>query len=182
MRRTTVQPTLPLDLRGSSGLGPAPRIPDLRFVDEDGFGHVATPSRDLPPVPAWGARILLVVAEVLERRRPPEQLARCATHDVLLDLRATARGPRREVPQLRSRGRRVRTLRWSEPADGVVELTTVLDGGERPLVLCARFEGYDGRWLCVSIGSPDGWLAGPPPHRDGPLSSGPPTWNSAAAA
>jgi hypothetical protein len=160
----TTQQVLPLDLRpsGRYDLAPAPRIPDHRFADDDGFGHVTTPSRDLPPVPAWAARILLVVAEVLDGRRGAEQLARWTSHETLAGLRARCSPMRAEAQSSRIRPRRVRTLRWSEPADGAVELTAVLDGGDRPLVLCARFEGYDGRWLCVALGSPDGWAAGEP--------------------
>jgi hypothetical protein len=51
-------------------------------------------------------------------------------------------------------------MRWTEPSDGVAEVAAVVTGPRRPVVLALRLEGLDGRWLCVSAGSPDGWILG----------------------
>jgi hypothetical protein len=159
---TPVQGTLPL------AFGDEPRLPraQLRLVRDD-FGPVPTPTAALPPVAGWSARLAIAVVEALDGVRPAGQLVRWVDHDVLcaLQYRARARAlhPCQQTPDPHRPRRaplRIRALRWTEPANGVAEVAIVVAGRQRPVVLTLRLEGRDGRWLCVQVGSPDGWSLG----------------------
>lgn len=168
----STQGALALSFPLASGLPAVPSQPShLALVDDD-FGPVRTPTRALPPVTAWSARLASAVAEVLDGQRPAGQLVRWVSNEVDAGLRAWARakvlhpalaqvtwGPER-LPTGRRQARRVRSLRWSSPVDGVAEVAAVIDGGPRPLVMAFRLEGRDGRWVCVQAGTPDGWSVG----------------------
>jgi len=45
----------------------------------------------------------------------------------------------------------VRSVRVCEPADGVAELSAVVQAGARFRAIAARLEGLDGRWRCVRL-------------------------------
>jgi hypothetical protein len=171
-RPVLTQGSLALSFPLPGGLPAVPEAPShLSLVDDD-FGHVRTPTRALPPVTAWSARLAAAIAEVLDGQRPAGQLIRWVSSDVDAGLRAWARakalhpslaaatwGPDR-LPSGRRRARRVRTLRWTSPDDGIAEVAAVIDGGPRPLVITLRLEGRDGRWVCAHAGTPDGWSVG----------------------
>jgi hypothetical protein len=167
-----IQGALALSYSLPSGLPAVPEAPThLALVDDD-FGPVRTPTRSLPPVTAWSARLASAIAEVLDGQRPAGQLIRWVSSEVDAGLRAWSRakvlhptlaaatwGPER-LPSGRRRARQVRSLRWTSPADGVAEVAAVIGGGPRPLVVTLRLEGHDGRWVCVHAGTPDGWSVG----------------------
>jgi hypothetical protein len=140
-----------------------PAVPAFRLLAADRFDPVPTPARELPPLPAWAARLSIAIAETLIGRRPAGQLVRWVSHPVMTDLQELLRH-RSAGPALVGRERRsplvLRSLRWAEPADGVAEVAAVVLGSERPMVLALRLEGLDGRWCCVAAGSPEGWALG----------------------
>jgi hypothetical protein len=133
--------------------------PALRMLGDETFGPVPTPRAALPPVAQWSARLCVAIAEVLAGTRPAAQLSRWVSLPVALGLQsraissAGARGQRRITPTLHA-------LRLTEPADGVAEVAAVVRTGTRPVVLAIRLEGLDGRWICVEVGTPDGWRVG----------------------
>ena len=171
-RTVPTQGALALSFPLPSGLAAIPETPPhLALVDDD-FGPVRTPTRALPPVTAWSARLAAALAEVLDGQRPAGQLMRWVSSDVDAGLRAWARAKvlhpslaaatwgTQRLPSGRRGTRRVRSLRWTSPADGIAEVAAVIDGGPRPLVVALRLEGRDGRWVCVHAGTPDGWSVG----------------------
>jgi Family of unknown function (DUF6459) len=171
-RPVLTQGALALSFSLPSGLPVIPEVPPRLALVDDDFGPVRTPTRSLPPVTAWSARLATAIAEVLDGQRPASQLIRWVSSDVDAGLRAWARakalhpslaavtwGPDR-LPSGRRRARRVRSLRWTSPSDGVAEIAAVIEGDPRPLVVALRLEGLDGRWVCVHAGTPDGWSVG----------------------
>jgi len=46
---------------------------------------------------------------------------------------------------------RLRRLIVSEPADGVAEVTAVVERGPRTRALALRMEGRDGRWVVTAL-------------------------------
>jgi hypothetical protein len=171
-RPVVTQGALALNFPLPSGLDAAPPpIPHLALVDDD-FGPVRTPTHSLPPVTAWSARLAVALAEVLDGQRPAGQLMRWVSNDVDAGLRAWARAKvlhpslaaatwgTERIPSGRRRARRVRSLRWTCPVDGVAEVAAVIEGGPRPVAVALRLEGRDGRWVCVQAGTPDGWSVG----------------------
>jgi hypothetical protein len=45
----------------------------------------------------------------------------------------------------------IRSVRVCEPADGVAELSAVVQVGTRYRAVAARLEGLNGRWRCVRL-------------------------------
>lgn len=122
------------------------------LTDEDDdplFAPQPTPRYQLSDPGTHAARILQGVLEVIARRRPLQQLLPLTTEDVYEQLTAwmyrTARpGPPQPVtpPSLRS-------VRVTEPADGIAEVTGVVFQETRVRAVALRLEGIDGRWQCT---------------------------------
>ncbi|WP_199439443.1 Rv3235 family protein [Umezawaea beigongshangensis] len=87
------------------------------------------------------ARLVAVVLEALDGRRPVAQLRGLLSDDVLLWVRARAR--RSDVPS------RLRTVRVGRPGPDAVELCGTASCGDRVRALVARLERRDDRWRCT---------------------------------
>lgn len=157
---TPDDPTLDLEFALPSGVPSTPRNP-LRLVHappvpirpgtalgvDDFSDRIRTSTSDLPEPTKWAARISQAIAEVNAGVRPPHQLTRWATHALLTKLRkAHAHASRERAP----RAVRLRGIHVGQPADGVIEASALIARDQRIRALALRFEGWDGRWLCVS--------------------------------
>ena len=125
---------------------PAPR----RFQHEiDFFDPQPTARRNLPDPEVWAARFLQAVFETLAGSRASAQLQEWTSQSVrsqisrmTYDVRwKTAPGV---VPLVKS-------VRVSEPADGVAEIAAVVLRGTVYSAAAARLEGFDGRWRAVAL-------------------------------
>jgi hypothetical protein len=126
---------------------PLPFAPSRRRLTDprDLFAMQPTGRGQLPD-PRWFARRLLIGAlEALGGRRSPRQLAPHLSQAVLNGLLGDS--PRREWPHPAT----LRSMRVSEPADGVAEISAVVQTGPRFRAVAARLEGLDGRWRCVRL-------------------------------
>jgi hypothetical protein len=125
---------------------PAPRVfrqpPDI-------FDRQPTSRRRLPDPEPWAARLIQAALEMIAGRRPATQLQEWTTPLVLAELAVAATERHRALPG--SSPPTVRSVRVSEPADGVAEISAVVQRGERYFAVAARLEGLDGRWRCVAI-------------------------------
>ena len=94
----------------------------------------------------WPSRFAQVMAETLAGSRPPAQLAPWTTEQ--------ARKRISELGPVLASGRqpRVRRVVSASPAEGVVELTVVVDAGARIRALALRLE-RDGKagWRCTAV-------------------------------
>lgn len=107
----------------------------------------------LPPPHAWAARLSQALAEVLSGTRPAQQLVRWTSLDVYACLRRhvahrlqnTVPGRTRPAPVV------LRSVRLSEPLEGIAEVSAVLQIGPRARALALRLEGVDGRWRCTAF-------------------------------
>lgn len=125
---------------------PAPR----RFRRQvDFFDRQPTSRRLLPEPEPWAARLLQAVLETLVGRRPAAQLQEWASPIVLAALAVVAGQRQWAAPN--GSPPAVRSVRVSEPADGVAEVSAVAQRGERFFAVAARLEGLDGRWRCVAL-------------------------------
>ena len=117
---------------------------------------VASPAA-ADPATVWPRQLALVIVEVLAGARPDRQLALLATDRVRARVRGLA-------PLLASDRRpRVARIVTSRPAARIVEMTVVVDVGQRSRALAMRFEhvaarpaapGWPARrarWLCTAI-------------------------------
>jgi len=130
------------------------RLAGRRFTEDDEdpfFAPQPTPRVELTDPARHGNRILRAVFEVLGRRRPLQQLLPWTTEDVYEELTAWVYRAMRADPQPQAAPAVVRSIRVGEPADGIAELTAVVqfDGRVRAVVL--RLEGVDGRWRCTLL-------------------------------
>ncbi len=161
-----VQGTLALAFVLPSGVPAVPDVPpalsappDLHLVgpadadealDEVEFGPQPTPRADLPEPRTWAGRFVQAVVEVLAGDRPASQLVRWTTTEVYDDVacRVTPGGrPGSAVPPRAV----VRSVRVTEPADGVSEVSALVRRGPRVTAVALRLEGMDGRWQCTAL-------------------------------
>jgi hypothetical protein len=123
-------------------------------LDEE-FGPQLTPRAQLPEPQLWAARLVQAFIEVQAGRRPATQLIRWTTTAVQEAIvhRSTAPGAaeRLAAGPGRQLGEVVRSVRASEPIDGVVEVSAVVQRGERCRAVALRLEGIDGRWQCTAL-------------------------------
>lgn len=122
---------------------------DRRAVDAELrrlFGRQRTARSELPaPAPRAAAAVRLLL-EVLAGERPARHVARWVAPGVL-------RGLERSADRRAAYGRRPRlqSLRVTEPADAVAEVSAVVALGERMRAVALRLEGLDGRWTVTAL-------------------------------
>jgi hypothetical protein len=125
----------------------------LRLVPPaGGISVTSEPTRrDLLPDPRpWTARLAQAIAEVLAGARPPAQLSKVATLEVmqLLERGAGRLGATPGAPVQRPI---VGSVHLSEPRDGIAEACAVVDTGIRKRALAMRLEGISGQWQCTAL-------------------------------
>ncbi|GAA4347003.1 Rv3235 family protein [Angustibacter luteus] len=118
--------------------------------EDDDFGPVPTPRRDLPDPAVWGRGLVQVLLEVMSGQRKGTQLLRWTTPAVYELVRAMTVPPASSAARQRRRSR-VGSLHVCEPADGVAELAAVVTGQERTHAMALRLEGHDGRWRVTAF-------------------------------
>jgi hypothetical protein len=167
-RLPSAQGTLALTFLLPSGLPVVPESPTLRLVgpptpgaarlaepDDDMFAPQPTPRADLPDPHFWAGRLAQAMLEVDAGIRPVAQLRRWTSDEVYARLRR--RSHRSRFVVAREPGRQpptrvwVRSVRVCEPADGIAEVSAVVQDGRRPRAVAFRLEGSDGRWRCTAL-------------------------------
>jgi Family of unknown function (DUF6459) len=150
---SAVQGTLALAFGHPSGRPAAPdgRSP-LRLLPSPPDGPQKPPD-SLPEPRWWASRLAQALVEVMAGDRPPAQLSGWTDEDVYADLRQRVRMLGRLSAARRGAPTRalVRSVRVSEPADGVAEACALVQHGPRSRALAFRLEGEDGRWRCTAL-------------------------------
>ena len=124
---------------------------DFREVGEDPiFGPQATRRSDLPEPGVWATQIIGAVLECTTGLRPVTQLARWldTIPREMVAHRYTMAQRRGTRPLGRSSVLRARAC---EPADGVAEVSLVVQHEGRVRAVAARLSGVDGRWLVTAL-------------------------------
>jgi Family of unknown function (DUF6459) len=107
--------------------------------------------RGLPDPGPWGRRLLVGMIETAAGRRPLHQLATLLSPSVSqglgADFERSAQAGRSHWLHRAS----VRTVRVSEPAEGVAELCATVETGRRVRAIAMRFEEHHGRWRCTRL-------------------------------
>lgn len=125
--------------RPARARGPAP---------DEFWGPQPTRRGDLPDPAPLARRFIQATLEVLAARRSARQLQQWTSPAVFSDL---AKVGQRAASRAPAAAPVVRSVRVSEPADGVAEVCAVVRRGSRYHAVAARFEGVDGRWRCVQL-------------------------------
>lgn len=139
------------------------RRPGRRDSVEEEFGPQKTASTMLPAPTPWAGRLVQAVIEVVSGVRPVSQLVRWTTAPVYEALCARVTRPGagpgagagtgaggRDVVTTRL-AEVVRSVRVSEPRDGVAEVCAIVQQGPRCRAIALRLEGIDGRWQCTAL-------------------------------
>ena len=136
---------------------PTRRRPGRRDSVEEEFGPQKTASTMLPAPTPWAGRLVQAMIEVVSGVRPVSQLVRWTTAPVYDELCArvarpvasTGAGSRVNVTTRLAEV--VRSIRVSEPGDGVAEVCAIVQQGPRCRAIALRLEGIDGRWQCTAL-------------------------------
>lgn len=127
--------------------GPRPRPDHPRHPDAD-FGPAYSSRSQLPDVAASARRLITLVLEIFDGRRPLTQLRPLASNGLFAAV-ATGRRPRwcaaGRGPYAFGR------VHVCEPVDGVAEVSAVVRREGRAHAVAARLEGIDGRWQCTAL-------------------------------
>jgi hypothetical protein len=143
----------------ASVAGGADRVLDAHSADdgegdeEDAvFAPQPTPRVLLPEPRRWAAQLVQAVIEVIAGDRPATQLIRWTNEEIYATVarratlghraRRSGRSPLRAV---------VRSVRVTEPAEGVAEACALVQRGLRTTAVALRLEGIDGRWQCTAL-------------------------------
>jgi hypothetical protein len=128
-----------------------PRLPFAPVARPRVWRPAAAAHTPLPDPAPWGHRLLVGMIETAGGRRPLRQLAALVSPSV-------ARGLGGDFERAALHGRHhwlhranVRSVRASQPGDGVVELAATLDVGDRVRAVALRLEVHHGRWRCVRL-------------------------------
>lgn len=153
---SAAEQTLPLDWALPSGLPATPSRPrHLRLVTSKVEQiPLQSPTGGRLPAPApWVARLAPAILEVAAGERPAGQLSRWVTTEIRETLARRGAAARRHPAgkDLPLQGRRVRSVRVTSPAPGVIEASAVVVGTARARAVAIRLEAVRGRWLATAV-------------------------------
>lgn len=135
---------------------PTRRRPGRRESIEEEFGPQKTASTLLPAPTPWAGRLVQAMIEVVSGVRPVSQLVRWTTAAIYEELgarvaRPVAAGAGGRTTDATRLAEVVRSIRVSEPRDGVAEVCAIVQQGPRCRAIALRLEGIDGRWQCTAL-------------------------------
>ena len=111
----------------------------------------ARPASTLPdPVP-WGRRLLIGVIETAGGHRPEQQIAALLSPSVHRGLCADFERARQVGARHWLHHASVRSVRATEPNDGVAELCATVEVCGRIRAIALRLEEQRGRWRCTRL-------------------------------
>lgn len=119
------------------------------------FEYERSPSSALPDPEPFLRNLTRGVLEVFAGVRDAEQLARWLTEDayrallVRSNLAARARSARGVAAARPTHS--IVSVRWSSPADGIVEGVVIASAPARTRAIAMRLEGLDRRWRATSL-------------------------------
>ena len=161
--RASTQGTLDLTFLLPTGLPVEPERSPLRLLaparslgggepGDDVFDPQPTSRADLPDPRFWAGRLAQAMLEVDAGVRPVAQLRRWTSDVVYARLRRRSQRNRFSQDRATQPSRVwVRSLRICEPADGIAEVSAVVQDSGRTRAMAMRLEGTDGRWRCTAL-------------------------------
>lgn len=138
-----------------SGFARAYRAADEAAELNQYFAPQRTSTSELPDPETFLRNISRGVLEIFAGVREVDQLARWLTEDAYrklvtrANLAARARSAR-GIPAKRP-VHQIVSVRYSSPADGIVEGVVIVRGPARTRAVALRLEGMDGRWRTTSL-------------------------------
>ncbi|MCU1659603.1 MAG: uncharacterized protein JWO57_4259 [Pseudonocardiales bacterium] len=106
---------------------------------------------DLPDPALWSRRLLVGIIEAAAGKRPLQQLAALLNPPVARGLVADFERAAKSRRPHWIHAATVRSVRASEPADGVAEVCATVRVGPRVRAVAMRLEASEGRWRCTRL-------------------------------
>ncbi len=133
-------------------VGPLDRpLPFARPAPRPVVTPVGSPRSELPDPAAWGRRVLVGIIEAAGGKRPLQQLGALLSPSIAHGLRADFD----RAAQLRCRhwthAATLRSIRASEPREGVAEVCATVQIGDRVRAVAFRAEAQQGKWRCTRL-------------------------------
>ena len=126
------------------------RLPRDPLGLDDDFGPRPTPTAELPDPRAWSGQMALNLLQVAVGVRAATQVRRHTSLEVYDSLvRRSARARRYGTPTRRPM--RCLAVLVSQPRDGIVDASIVLDDATRSRAVALRLTGLDGRWIVSDL-------------------------------
>ncbi|MDT4996979.1 MAG: hypothetical protein QOD45_1047 [Pseudonocardiales bacterium] len=108
-------------------------------------------SARLPDPRRWTRHLLTGIFETAAGRRPLQQLAAMLSPSVAYGLGADFEKAAQARRRHWSHAARVRSVRATQPADGVAEICATIQVGDRVRAVALRVEEHRGRWRCTRL-------------------------------
>lgn len=138
-----------------SGIGPHDRPLPLNWQRAKGRSprqHGHAPARGALPEPAlWARRLLIGIIESAAGKRPLHQVAALLSAGVASGLGADFAREARAGRTHWTSAATVRSVRVSEPVEGVAELAATVATGRRVRAIAMRLEVRHERWCCTRL-------------------------------
>jgi hypothetical protein len=129
---------LPFERDGRSS-GPRPQLGDPFARD------------GLPDPAQWGRRLLVGLIETAGGRRPLQQLTALLSAGVASGIGADFERAAQRNTRHWTHAAVIRSVRATQPAEGVAELCATVQAGRRVRAVAFRLEARDGRWRCTRL-------------------------------
>jgi Family of unknown function (DUF6459) len=109
------------------------------------------PATSLPDPAPWGRRLLIGIIETAAGHRPVQQIAALLSPSVHRGLCADFERTRQAGPPHWLHRASIRSVRATEPCDGVAELCATVEVCGRVRAVALRLEDQRGRWRCTRL-------------------------------
>lgn len=130
------------------------RIPFTTYgpdVDQDPvFSRQPTASAVLPDPQAWARLMITAILETMDGRRPVTQLTKSLTPEIRERIGRRGIAARRRG-SLQRHAPTIRAISTCLPADGVAEISAVIEHAGAVRAAALRLSGLDGRWVVTAL-------------------------------
>jgi hypothetical protein len=106
---------------------------------------------ELPDPSMWGRRLLVGIIEAAGGKRPLQQLVTLLSPSIARGLRADFERAAQHRRRHWTHAATVRSIRASEPCEGVAEVCATVQIGNRVRAVAFRAEARQGNWRCTRL-------------------------------
>jgi hypothetical protein len=107
--------------------------------------------REVPDPAVWGRRLLVGIIEAAGGKRPLQQLVTLLSPSIAHGLRADFERAAQDRRRHWTHAATVRSIRASEPSEGVAEVCATVQIGGRVRAVAFRAETHQGKWRCTRL-------------------------------
>jgi hypothetical protein len=133
-------------------VGPLDRpLPFARPAPRQVMTAAGSLRREVPDPAVWGRRLLVGIIEAAGGKRPLQQLVTLLSPSIAHGLRADFERAAQDRRRHWTHAATVRSIRASEPSEGVAEVCATVQIGGRVRAVAFRAETHQGKWRCTRL-------------------------------